>query len=83
MSGVQRIFMFTRYHRCGQEKHLTVPAGTKCVVCVCVLFMHMCVWQRKETIEQCMRQTIADKSEGDGIQPIWSNAIIKYSSLHS
>lgn len=39
MSGVQRIFMFTRYHRCGQEKHLTVSAGTKCGVCVCA---YMC-----------------------------------------
>jgi len=74
--GVQRLFMFTRYHRCGQEKHLTVPAGL--CVCVCV-----CVWQRKETIEQCTKQTIADKNEGGGIQPIWSNAIEKYSNLHS
>lgn len=45
MSGVQRIFMFTRYHRCGQEKHLTVSAGTKCVVSV--LFMHMCVAEER------------------------------------
>jgi len=34
--GVQRLFMFTRYHRCGQEKHLTVPAGLCVCVCVCV-----------------------------------------------
>lgn len=46
------------------------------VCCLCI-----CVWLRKETIEQCMRQTIADKNEGGGIQPIWSNAIVKYSSL--
>ncbi len=44
MSDVQRIFMFIRYHRCGQEKHLTVPAGTKCV---CVLFMQMCVTEER------------------------------------
>ncbi len=47
MSDVQRIFMFTRYHRCGQEKHLTVPAGTKCV-CVCVVYANVCNRGKKQ-----------------------------------